>query len=93
MDYALSDFIRQDKIGSGSFGKVYKVKDIKTGKIMAAKIFIEEIIKNSRKQLQDIKREVNILSKFSHPSILKFIFYSPYDFKQKLRPVIVTEFA
>ncbi|KAK8837065.1 hypothetical protein M9Y10_037114 [Tritrichomonas musculus] len=91
--YVLNDFILQNKIGSGSFGKVYKVKDKKTGKILVAKISINKIEKDSTSQLHDISREVNIISKLNHPSILKFIFYSPFDFKKKPKPVIITEFA
>ncbi|KAK8897592.1 hypothetical protein M9Y10_015551 [Tritrichomonas musculus] len=92
-NYVLDDFILQKKIGSGSFGKVFTVKDKKTGKIVVAKISINKIERNSVSQLHDISREVNILSKFNHPSILKFIFYNPFDFKKKPKPVIIMEYA
>lgn len=91
--HTLNDFVLQNKIGSGSFGNIYKVKSIKSGKIFVAKISINKIEKNSTSQLHDISREVNILSKLNHPSILKFIFYSPQNFKKKPKPVIITEFA
>lgn len=41
----------------------------------------------------NLSREVNIISKLNHPSILKFICYSPINFKKKNKPVIITEFA
>ena len=91
--YALEDFILQNQIGLGSFGKIYKVKDKKTGEILVAKISINKIEEDSVNQLLDISREVNILSKINHPSVLKFIFYSPLNFKGKPKPVIITEFA
>lgn len=91
--HTLNDFVLQNKIGSGSFGNIYKVKSIKSGKIFVAKISINKIEKNSTSQLHNISREVNILSKLNHPSILKFIFYSPQNFKKKPKPVIITEFA
>ena len=39
----LKDYILQDKIGSGGFGKVYQVQEIETGKKFAAKTSIKEI--------------------------------------------------
>lgn len=41
---------------------------------------------------REISQEVNIISKLNHPSILKLIF-SPVNFKQKTKPVIITEYA
>lgn len=36
---------------------------------------------------------MNIISRLEHPSILKFIGYSPIDFNKKQKPVIITEFS
>ena len=91
--FDLFDFITQNKIGSGSYGNIYKVKDKKTGQILVAKISINKIEKDSTSLLLDISREVNILSKLNHPAILKFIYYCPFNFKKKPKPVIITEFA
>lgn len=88
----LKDYILQDKIGSGGFGKVYRVKNKNTNKIYAAKISLESINENKR-LFQDISSEVKIISKLNHPSILKFINYSSYNFKQKPKPVIIIEYA
>ncbi|KAK8897656.1 hypothetical protein M9Y10_015619 [Tritrichomonas musculus] len=90
---SLEDFILQNKIGAGAFGKVYKVKERRTGNIYAAKISIRNIETNSNDLKLDIFREVNIISKLNHPSVLKFITYSPINFKKKSKPVIITEFA
>ena len=37
--------------------------------------------------------EVNINSHLKHPSILEFVGFSPINFKNKPKPVIITEFA
>ena len=34
-----------------------------------------------------------IISKINHSSVLKFIGYSPKDFKDRPRPVILTQYA
>lgn len=89
----LENYILQTKIGSGAFGKVYKVKSKQNNKIYAAKISLYAINEDTQEIFQDISREVNIISKLNHPSILKFISYSPINFKQKQKPVIITEYA
>ena len=82
----LKDYILQDKIGSGGFGKVYQVKNKNTNKINAAKISLESINENKR-LFQDISSEVKIISKLNHPLILKFVDYGSYNFKQKHKPL------
>ena len=87
--FQISNFLKQRKIGEGAFGKVYKVKEIKTGEIYAAKVSINQI-----EQIpEDFVSEINILSKLDHPSVIKFIGYSPIDFKKNKNPVIITEYA
>lgn len=90
---SLSDYILQDKIGSGAFGKVYRVKYKQDNKICAAKISIYSINETTEELFQNLSREVNIISKLNHPSIIKFILYSPINFKWKPKPVIITEYA
>ena len=84
-------------IGEGAFGKVYKVKEKNGETIYAAKISKKTINSStdasSKASKISLRREVNILSKLNHPAILKFICYSPVNFKQKPKPVIVTEYA
>lgn len=89
----LSNFLLQNKIGMGSFGKVFKVKEKKTDKIFAVKISIHSINEITNDAIKDLITEVNIISKLHHPCILKYIGYSPIDFKNKPKPVIITEFA
>ena len=84
-----------NKIGEGSFSKVYRVKDLKTKKYYAAKIsniMIDEDTKNSQEALH-LFREINLMSLFNHPSILKFIGYYPNDFENDPLPTIITELS
>ncbi|KAK8847128.1 hypothetical protein M9Y10_019709 [Tritrichomonas musculus] len=91
--YTLEDFIMQNKIGEGSFAKVYLVREKKTGTIFAAKILKQIFDENDTVQITNLSREVNIISRINHPSVLKFILFSPINFKHKQKPVIITEFA
>ena len=90
---SLDDFVIQNKVGYGSFGKVYKIRAKKSREIYAAKISHNEIVESSPEMKLDISREVSILSQLNHPSVLKFIYFSPTNFKKKPKPVIITEYA
>ena len=59
------DVIRQ--LGKGGYGKVYEVKNKKTGEIRACK----HLSKLSIKNLEKFQREINILIKTDHPNIIK----------------------
>ena len=79
----LNNFILQNQIGSGSFGKVFKVKEKSSNQIFAAKISIQKLDDNSFDMIKNISREIGIFSKLCHPFILKFIGYNSFDFKKK----------
>lgn len=89
---SLKNFEIIEKIGFGSFGKVYKVKDKNTGIIYAAKIS-KDVIKSDEQENINLEREVSIISGLIHPAIIEFICYSPVDFENKPMPVIITEYA
>lgn len=89
----LNNFILQNRIGQGSFGKVYKAKSKQTGEIFAVKVCKEEINSNFNDNLMNLSREVNIIAKLNHPSILGFKGFSPFDFKKRPKPVLITEYA
>lgn len=89
----LSQFQKKKKIGEGGYGKVYIVEDKSTKKIYAAKISKKEFEEATPKEMLDLSREVNIISKMKHPSVLEFIGYSPVNFKNDPKPVIVTGFS
>ena len=66
------------QIGKGGYGKVYRVKDKKTGEIRACKHLSKLRINN----LEQFEREINILMKADHPNIIKLydIFQSKHSF-------------
>ena len=55
------------QLGKGGYGKVYQVKNKKTGEIRACK----HLSKLSIKNLEKLEREINILIKSDHPNIIK----------------------
>ena len=59
------DVIKQ--LGKGGYGKVYEVKNKKTGEIRACK----HLSKLSIKNLEKFEREINILINSDHPNIIK----------------------
>lgn len=89
----LTVYQRLEKIGQGGFGKVFKIQEKSTGKIFAAKVSLEKLSKKNKSIFTSIHREINIMAKISHPSILKFIGYSEKSFNNRSRPVIITEYS
>ncbi|KAK8886585.1 hypothetical protein M9Y10_042049 [Tritrichomonas musculus] len=83
----LSQYKIIKSIGSGSFGNVFKVKDIKTGNIFAAKV-----TKDSNAQTIFLFREIKIMSALDHPAIISYIGYNPEDFEGHQNPTIITEY-
>ena len=64
------------QLGKGGYGKVYEVKNKKTGEIRACK----HLSKLSVKNLEKFEREINILIKTDHPHIIKL-----YEFFESQR--------
>ena len=56
-----SDYMKLETIGSGNFGKIFKVKNIKTGNIYA----IKEIDKSKYKSLTKKELNENIITKLN----------------------------
>ena len=66
------------QLGKGGYGKVYRVKNRKTGEIRACK----HLSKLSIKNLEKFEREINILIKSDHPCIIKL--YEIFESKRSL---------
>ena len=82
----LNKYTKKVKIGEGSFYKVYKVTDNDTNSVYAAKITID------KKNQENSFRQYQIISTLNHPSIIKYIGYSPVDFKNKPKSTIISEY-
>lgn len=91
----LKEYKILNNIGSGSFSTVFLVKSKKTGKEYAAKIsnfMVDEETKGDDEIIM-LFREINLISLLHHPSVLKFIGYSPNNFENDPKPTILTEYA
>ena len=62
-------------LGQGSFGKVFKAREISTGRVIAVKK-IE--INNSKSKYDKTIKEINLLKNLEHPNIVKY-----YDYFQE----------
>jgi serine/threonine-protein kinase 24/25/MST4 len=70
---ALSDpekiFTRQDKIGKGNFGEVYKGIDQRSSRVVAIKIIDLEAADD---EIEDIQQEISILSQCDSPYVTRY---------------------
>ena len=92
MSFDLNNYTLLNKIGFGAIRDVFKVQDKKSGSIYAAKISAKSIDQSDVEFQKNFEREVSIISKFHHPSILKYIGVSQTDFEGEDKPVIVTDY-
>ena len=69
----LNKFTKENKLGQGASGKVFKVRDNSTNNIFATKISLTKFSKAKRSVIINLKREIGTLSQLNHPSVLKFI--------------------
>lgn len=89
----ITKFEKKGKIGQGGFGEVYTILEKETSKIYAAKISLREVSESTSAAIISLSREININAKLDHPSILKFIGFSPVDFENDPKPVIISELS
>lgn len=66
----LSDFLADKSLGEGAYAKVIKVQSRASGKFYAMKVIAKKKIENYQMKDQ-LKNEVNIMSKLFHPNIIQ----------------------
>lgn len=76
------------KIGTGTFGKVYKVRHKNTKQFRAMKVVKLDTI-NYQDDEHAFLKEIEMLSQLDHPNIIKIYEY----FKDDLHYYVITEFA
>lgn len=58
-------------LGCGAFAKVYQAKDVATGQDVAIKVIHKSRLNNDANLMENIKREISIMSKLRHPHIVR----------------------
>ncbi|KAK8871756.1 hypothetical protein M9Y10_007496 [Tritrichomonas musculus] len=89
--FDINDFKIVQEIESGGFGSVYSVQNLKTDEICAAKVILTH--KDEAQYKKMINREIGIMVRSKHPTIVRFIGYSPQDFKGKNNVTIFMELS
>jgi serine/threonine protein kinase len=69
-----NDFKQLTTLGEGTFGKVFKVNHLPTGKEYAVKVVSKERIRSS-KMIKQIENEILIMQSIDHPNIVKLVSY------------------
>uniref|UniRef100_A0A3Q3X1H6 non-specific serine/threonine protein kinase n=1 Tax=Mola mola TaxID=94237 RepID=A0A3Q3X1H6_MOLML len=73
--------------GEGSFGRVFKGRKRFTGQVVALKFMPK--LGRSEKELQSLKREIEIMRGLQHPNIVQLF----DSFETQTEVVVVTEYA
>ncbi|KAG6401360.1 hypothetical protein SASPL_138214 [Salvia splendens] len=58
-------------LGCGAFAKVYHARDVATGRSVAIKVINKSRLNNNAALVNNIKREISIMSRLRHPHIVK----------------------
>ncbi|KAG6403555.1 hypothetical protein SASPL_135780 [Salvia splendens] len=58
-------------LGCGAFAKVYHARDVATGRSVAIKVINKSRLNNNAVLVNNIKREISIMSRLRHPNIVK----------------------
>lgn len=90
--FDFNNFERQEKIGEGSFGRVFKIVNKETGEIFAVKESFRCSNDNLSKRNR-VKSEVAFLLELDFPSITKLVGFSFNNIKNKPKPTFVLEYV
>ncbi|KAL0391262.1 UNVERIFIED_CONTAM: CBL-interacting serine/threonine-protein kinase [Sesamum latifolium] len=68
---ALFNKYEKKLLGCGAFAKVYHARNVATGQSVAVKVINKSRLNNSANLVANIKREISIMSRLSHPHIVR----------------------
>ncbi|KAK8880401.1 hypothetical protein M9Y10_003073 [Tritrichomonas musculus] len=88
----LKDYDKKSALGVGGFGEVFQVSNKKTGEIFAAKVSLYPLELISHSLIRNLRREIDIMSRLNHPTVLKFFGFSLTNFYDEDKPTIITEY-
>jgi serine/threonine-protein kinase len=63
-------YVVQDRLGSGSMGRVYKAQHMLMGRVVALKIIAPEIVTNTR-VVARFQREMKMVGRLDHPNVVR----------------------
>lgn len=86
----LSDFQKLRSLGSGGFGSVYCARDTITEKLVAIKELTCDFL-DDKNQLF-FQREVEILARLQHPTVMSLYGFTKYDPNSFDKPAIITQY-
>jgi serine/threonine-protein kinase ULK/ATG1 len=73
MSKVIENYILQEVVGSGQYGKVYKARNMKTDGIVAIKVVKLEKFREIPKLHEFTMNEIQTLSKIENPNVVKFL--------------------
>lgn len=88
----LESFEIIQKFDQGKTYRYYQISNIDTGKNYLAKIRPSCFENLSKEDLLNLSREINIISKIKHLSFPNFIGFSPNNFKNKPKAVLIIDY-
>lgn len=73
LNKVVENYLLQEIVGSGQYGKVFKSTHQKTGEIFAVKVIKQEKFKNVPKLIEFTNNEVATLKKLNNPNVISFV--------------------
>jgi serine/threonine-protein kinase ULK/ATG1 len=67
----IGDYVLEDQIGEGQFGKIFKSKKINGETEVAIKVIKKAVYQSNQQLLIQLRREIKIMNKLSHPNLMK----------------------
>jgi serine/threonine-protein kinase ULK/ATG1 len=67
----IGDYILEENIGQGQFGKIFKSRKINTKTEVAIKVIKKAVYQSNKQLLIQLRREIKIMNQLAHPNLMK----------------------